>query len=83
MNGCDHQPVQLNLPKALSAMQASTDEVEVRFSSMKEYVEAVSPYKEQLPIVEEVEILRNILYAGVWSRYGQIRCSRKGTDKKE
>lgn len=52
MNGCDHQPVQLNLPKALSAMQASTDEVEVRFSSMKEYVEAVSPYKEQLPIVE-------------------------------
>ena len=38
---------------------------------------------EQLPIVEEVEILRNILYAGVWSRYGQIRCSRKGTDKKE
>ena len=34
---------------------------------------------EQLPILEDVEILRNILYAGVWSRYGQIRCSRKET----
>ena len=36
---------------------------------------------EQLPILEDVEILRNILYAGVWSRYGQIRCSRKETEK--
>lgn len=36
---------------------------------------------EQLPILEDVEILRNILYAGVWSRYGQIRCNRKETEK--
>ena len=36
---------------------------------------------EQLPILEDVEILRNILYAGVWSSYGQIRCSRKETEK--
>lgn len=35
---------------------------------------------EQLPILEEAEILRNILYAGVWTRYGQIRCRRKGTN---
>lgn len=32
---------------------------------------------ELLPILEDAEILRNILYAGVWSRYGQIRCERK------
>lgn len=32
---------------------------------------------EQLPILEDAEILRNILYAGVWTRYGQIRCRRK------
>lgn len=37
---------------------------------------------EMLPILEDAEILRNILYAGVWSRYGQIRCKRKGTDQK-
>jgi len=37
---------------------------------------------ELLPILEDAEILRNILYAGVWSRYGQIRCRRKETDKK-
>lgn len=36
---------------------------------------------ELLPILEDAEILRNILYAGVWSRYGQIRCRRKETDK--
>lgn len=28
---------------------------------------------EQLPILEHAEILRNILYAGVWTRYEQIR----------
>jgi len=32
---------------------------------------------EMLPILEDAEILRNILYAGVWTRYGQIRCKRK------
>lgn len=36
---------------------------------------------EQLPILEDAEILRNILYAGVWTRYGQIRCRRKETKK--
>ncbi len=36
---------------------------------------------EQLPILEDVEILRNILYAGVWTRYGQIRCRRKEAEK--
>lgn len=37
---------------------------------------------ELLPILEDAEILRNILYAGVWTRYGQIRSSRKETEKK-
>lgn len=36
---------------------------------------------EQLPILEDAEILQNILYAGVWTRYGQIRCSRKESQK--
>ena len=37
---------------------------------------------EMLPILEDAEILRNILYAGVWTRYGQIRCRRKETEQK-
>lgn len=36
---------------------------------------------EMLPILEDAEILRNILYAGVWTRYGQIRCRRKETEQ--
>ncbi|MDE5747867.1 MAG: hypothetical protein K2H12_04105, partial [Acetatifactor sp.] len=28
---------------------------------------------EQLPILDNVEILRNILYSGVWSRYKAVR----------
>lgn len=36
---------------------------------------------ETLPVLEDAAILRNILYAGVWTRYGQIRCRRKGTDR--
>ena len=37
---------------------------------------------EMLPILEDAEILRNILYAGVWTRYGQIQDRRKETEKK-
>ena len=36
---------------------------------------------EMLPILTDAEILRNILYAGVWTRYGQIRCRRIVTVK--
>lgn len=32
---------------------------------------------EQLPILDNVEILRNILYSGVWSRYEAVRLARK------
>lgn len=32
---------------------------------------------ERLPIVENTQILRNILYSGVWSRYDQLKLKRK------
>ncbi len=32
---------------------------------------------EMLPIIENVEILRNILYSGVWERYEKIRTERE------
>ena len=33
---------------------------------------------ERLPIVENTEILRNILYSGVWCRYELVKCRREG-----
>ena len=36
---------------------------------------------ERLPILKDAEILRNILYAGVWTRYGQLRYGKKGTQQ--
>ena len=38
---------------------------------------------EQLPILENVDILRNILYSGVWSRYEMTCAKRKGQGEKE
>ncbi|MBP3663607.1 MAG: hypothetical protein J6J03_00435 [Tyzzerella sp.] len=37
---------------------------------------------ERLPCVEDVEILRNILYAGVWSRYDKKRTGEEENDSK-
>lgn len=33
---------------------------------------------EKLPIVEHVDILRNIIYSGVWIRYEEVRIKRQG-----
>ncbi|MGN0335749.1 MAG: DUF5685 family protein [Lachnospiraceae bacterium] len=38
---------------------------------------------EKLPIVDHVEILRNILYSGVWSRYEIVRQKRKEQKEKQ
>lgn len=35
---------------------------------------------EKLPIIENVEILRNILYSGVWCRYEMVRRKREKED---
>ncbi len=32
---------------------------------------------EKLPIIDNVEILRNILYSGVWYRYEAVRDARE------
>ena len=37
---------------------------------------------ERLPIVENTQILRNILYSGVWSRYNQVKQKRKEQKEK-
>lgn len=38
---------------------------------------------EYLPIVENVEILRNILYAGVWTKYHEIRKNKENKKNKK
>ena len=38
---------------------------------------------ERLPIVENTQILRNILYSGVWSRYDQVKQRRKEQKEKK
>ena len=39
---------------------------------------------EQLPILEHAEIIRNVLYAGVWSKYTELQMKRsKNEDPKE
>jgi len=35
---------------------------------------------EGLPILEYIDILRNILYSGVWSKYEMIRKKRLGEE---
>ena len=37
---------------------------------------------ERLPLVENVEILRNILYAGVWGKYEMVKAKREKGEKK-
>ena len=38
---------------------------------------------ERLPIIENVDILRNILYCGMWVRYSQIQKNKKDKQNKE
>ena len=37
---------------------------------------------ERLPIVENTQILRNILYSGVWSKYDMVKQKRKEQKEK-
>ena len=38
---------------------------------------------ERLPLVEDAEILRNILYSGVWVRYEQVKNKRTNAEQKK
>ena len=39
-------------------------------------------YFERLPLVENVEILRNILYAGIWGKFEKVKAKREKEEKK-
>ena len=38
---------------------------------------------EKLPIVQDIDILRNVIYSGVWSRYQAVRKKREGEEYEE
>ncbi len=63
---------------ALSAM-SKQDGFDEKCEEMLNYVLAeCSHHFEKLPCVEDVEILRNILYAGVWDKFNQKRKKKDG-----
>lgn len=45
---------------------------------MMEAAEASRQF-EKLPIIEYVDILRNILYSGIWTKYDRIKSREKET----
>lgn len=50
MNGCDHQPLQKDLTESLDiARQLYGDEVEIRHSNFKDYIQCIRPYKDTFP----------------------------------
>ena len=38
---------------------------------------------ENLPIIEDVDILRNILYSGIWLKYKMVRNNRKNIEEEK
>ncbi len=52
MNGCDHQPVQTDLHKVIALAGEVQDEVTVKQSNFKDYVDAIRPYKDTFPVYE-------------------------------
>ena len=38
---------------------------------------------EKLPILENVDILRNILYAGIWTKYEMLKRKRESEDEEK
>lgn len=53
LNGCDHQPVQTDLPAAIKAANELLEgqDITVKQSNFKDYVAAVKPYADQFPKV--------------------------------
>ncbi len=50
MNGCDHQPVQCDLPESIEkANEIFGNEVEIKHSNFKDYIKAVKPYVDSFP----------------------------------
>lgn len=71
------EDIRKGTPNPLKLRYASLDfEEECRTILMMMISECCKEF-EKLPILENVEILRNILYSGVWGRYEAVREKRR------
>ena len=52
MNGCDHQPIQTDLHKVIALANEVQDEVVVKQSNFKDYIEELRPYRDTFPVFE-------------------------------
>ena len=52
MNGCDHQPIQMDLHKVIKLANEVQDEVEVKQSNFKDYIAEMRKYKDNFPVFE-------------------------------
>ena len=52
MNGCDHQPIQMDLHKAIKLANEVQDEVVVKQSNFGEYIEEIRKNKDNLSVFE-------------------------------
>ena len=52
MNGCDHQPIQTNLHEVIALANEVQDDVVVKQSNFKDYIEELRPFKETFPVFE-------------------------------
>jgi len=60
---------------------AETDNKERAEECLNMMAAKAAEYFERLPLVENVEILRNILYAGIWNKYEMIKAKREKGEK--
>ena len=59
----------------------TTKNVELAEESLTMMAAKAAEGFERLPLVENIEILRNILYAGIWGRYEMVKAKREKGEK--
>ena len=61
----------------LKPLQARDDYEDLCHSALMMMAADATQAFEQLPIVQDADILRNVLYSGIWSRYVRIQNKRE------
>lgn len=67
----------------LAAMGRENISEEEKQSILKMLIAECTMEFEKLPVIQDVDILRNILYSGVWYQYEQARAGRKGESRND
>jgi hypothetical protein len=83
MDAYDDMPADLKRGRynPLKAHASRTDYEDFCRDAMMMAVADATREFEMLPIVKDADILRNVLYSGLWSRYVQIQNKREGHKK--